>query len=134
MNESSVKQLNHVQMRASQQKEATFKRRALPILNASLTPLSNSPAIARVVDNQSYAAPFPSVNYEDIGLTLKAKPLIHNNSDVALELEIEVRTFGTTITNGIPDILNREYKGGIVLKTVNKRSLRACSPSRIRGA
>ena len=56
------------------------------------------------------------MNYEDLGLTIKAKPLVHNNSDVAVELEIQFRTLGTTNNNGIPDILNREYKGGILLK------------------
>jgi general secretion pathway protein D len=47
---------------------------------------------------------------------LKAKPVVHNNSDVALDIEVQFRTLGTTNTNGIPDILNREYKGGILLK------------------
>ena len=117
MNESSVRQLEHVQLRASQEKDATFKLGSrYPILNASFAPIYNSSAISQVLGNQSYAAAFPSVNYEDIGLTLKAKPLVHNNSDVALELEIQFRTLGTTNTNGIPDILNREYKGGILLK------------------
>ncbi len=117
MNESSVRSLDHVQMRASQGKDATFKLGSrYPILNASFAPIYNNSAIAQVVGNQSYAAPFPSVNYEDIGLTLKAKPLIHGNSDVALELEIQFRTLGSTNSNGIPDILNREYKGGILLK------------------
>ena len=117
MNESSVRQLEHVQLRASQDKDATFKLGSrYPILNASFAPIYNSSAISQVLGNQSYAAAFPSVNYEDIGLTLKAKPLVHNNSDVALELEIQFRTLGTTNTNGIPDILNREYKGGILLK------------------
>jgi general secretion pathway protein D len=117
MNESSVQELDHVQLRASQEKEATFKLGSrYPILNASFAPIYNNSAIAQVVGNQSYAAPFPSVNYEDIGLTLKAKPLVHNNLDVALELDIEFRTLGSTNTNGIPDILNREYKGGILLK------------------
>ena len=117
LNESSVKQLEHVQLRASQDKDATFKLgERYPILNASFAPIYNNPAIAGVVGNQSYAAPFPSVNYEDIGLTLKAKPVVHNNSDVALELEVQVRSLGSTTTNGIPDILNREFKGGILLK------------------
>ncbi len=117
MNESSVQSIEHVQLRASQEKEATFKLgERYPILNASFAPIYNNPAISQVVGNQSYAAPFPSVNYEDIGLTLKAKPLVHNNSDVTLELEIQFRTLGSTNTNGIPDILNREYKGGILLK------------------
>jgi type II secretory pathway component GspD/PulD (secretin) len=117
MNESSVRQLEHVQLRASQQQDATFKLgERYPILNASFAPISNSSAIAGVVGNSSYTAPFPSVNYEDIGLTLKAKPLVHNNSDVAVELEVQFRSLGTSVTNGIPDILNREYKGGILLK------------------
>jgi len=117
MNESSVRQIDHVQLRASQEKDATFKLgQRYPILNASFAPISNSPAIASVVGNQSYAAPFPSVSYEDIGLTLKAKPLVHSNSDIALELEIQFRTLGTVSSNGIPDILNREYKGGILVK------------------
>ena len=117
MNESSVQELDHVQLRASQEKDATFKLgERYPILNASFAPIYNNSAIASVIGNQSYAAPFPSVNYEDIGLTLKAKPVVHNNSDIALELELQFRTLGGINTNGIPDILNREYKGGILLK------------------
>jgi hypothetical protein len=117
MNESSVRSLEHVTLRASQEKEATFKLGSrYPILNASFAPIFNNAAISQVIGNQSFTAPFPSVNYEDIGLTLKAKPVVHNNSDIALELEIQFRTLGNTNTNGIPDILNREYKGGILVK------------------
>jgi general secretion pathway protein D len=117
MNESSVRSLDHVHLRASQEKEATFKLGSrYPILNASFAPVFNNPAIAQAIGNQSFTAAFPSVNYEDIGLTLKAKPLVHNNSDVALELEVQFRTLGTVSANGIPVISNREYKGGILLK------------------
>lgn len=117
MNESSVRTLNHVHLRASQDKEATFKLGSrYPILNASFSPVSNSSAIASAIGNQSFTAPFPSVNYEDIGLTIKAKPLVHNNSDVGLELDVTFRTLGSVSSNGIPIISNREYKGGILLK------------------
>jgi general secretion pathway protein D len=117
MNESSVRSLDHVHLRASQGKDATFKLGSrYPILNASFAPIFNNAAISKVIGNQSFTAAFPSVNYEDIGLTLKAKPLVHGNSDVALELEIQFRTLGTTSANGVPVISNREYKGGILLK------------------
>ena len=117
MNESSVRSLDHVHLRASQEKEATFKLGSrYPILNASFAPIFNNPAISKAIGNQSFTAAFPSVNYEDIGLTLKTKPLVHGNSDVALELEIQFRTLGTANANGIPVISNREYKGGILLK------------------
>src|SRR2546421_7419822 len=117
MNESSVRSLDHVHLRASQEKQATFKLGSrYPILNASFAPVFNNPAISQAIGNQSFTSAFPSVNYEDIGLTLKAKPLVHNNSDIALELQVQFRTLGSTNSNGIPVIFNREYKGGILLK------------------
>ncbi|HYU48283.1 MAG TPA: type II and III secretion system protein [Terriglobales bacterium] len=115
--ENSVRTLEHVTLRASQDKEATFKLGSrLPILNASFAPIFNNSAISQVIQNQSFAAPFPSFNYEDVGLTLKAKPLVHGNSDVSLELELQFRTVSGTNVNGVPIISNREFKGGILLK------------------
>lgn len=117
MNRSDVQQLDHVTLRASHQKDANFKLGTrYPILNASFAPIYNNAAIAQVVGNQSYTAPFPSVSYEDIGLSVKAKPQVHNNSDIALELEVQLRSLGTQSTNGIPNIFNREFKGGIMVK------------------
>ena len=117
LNESSVQSLQHVTLRASQDKEATFKLGArYPVLNASFSPISTSPQIAGVLGNQSYTPPFPSVNYEDIGLTLKAKPTVHHNSDISLELTVQMRALGATNNDGIPIITNREFTGGILLK------------------
>ena len=117
MNESSVQQLDHVQLRASQEKEATFKLGSrYPILNSSYGLGISNPAISKLLGNAASNSVFPTVSYEDIGLTLKAKPLVHNNSDVALTLELEFRTLGATTANGNPIISNREYKGGILLK------------------
>jgi general secretion pathway protein D len=117
LNESSVRTLNHVMLRASQGKEATFKLGSrYPVLNGTFAPLSNSSAISGVLQNQSFVAPFPSVNYEDLGLTLKAKPSVHRNSDVGLEVTVQFRALGGTSNDGIPIINNREYTGGVLLK------------------
>jgi len=117
MNESSVQELDHVQLRASQTKEATFKLGSrYPIVNSSYSAGLSSAALKALGVQSSSVAMIPSVSYEDIGLTLKAKPLVHNNSDVALELEIQFRNLGAAAANGNPIISNREYKGGILLK------------------
>lgn len=117
LNESSIRNLEHVTMRASQGKDATFKLGSrYPILNASFAPIFNSQAISQVIGNNSFTAAFPSVNYEDIGFTLKAKPSVHGTSAVGLQLEMQFRNLGNTSSNGIPVISNREYKGSILLK------------------
>lgn len=117
MNESSVRALEHMTLRASHEKDATFKLGSrYPIINASFAPIFNNAAISQVIGNQSFTAPFPSFNYEDLGLTIKAKPSVHGTTDVSLQLEMQFRTLGGASLNGVPVISNREYKGGIALK------------------
>jgi general secretion pathway protein D len=117
LNESWVRNLDHATLRASQGKDTNFHLGTrYPILNASFAPVFNSPAIAQVIGNNSFQTPFPSFNYEDLGLTVKAKPYIHRNSDVGLQLELQLRSLGSQTSNGIPAINNREYKGSITLK------------------
>ena len=116
VNESWSRDLEDVSMRASQGDKATFHLgERYPILNASYAPIYNSPQIAQVLGNQTYVAPFPSVSYEDLGLNLTAKPAVHGDGSVSLELEIQVRSLTGTSNNGVPIISNKEYKGSIVL-------------------
>jgi general secretion pathway protein D len=117
LNESSVRTLEHLTMRAAHEKEATFKLGSrYPIINASFAPVFNSAAISKVIGDSSFTAPFPSFNYEDLGLTMKVKPSVHGTTDVSMQLEMQFRTLGNVSLNGVPVISNREYKGGIALK------------------
>lgn len=117
VNESNVRNLEHVTLRASQNNAAVLKiGERYPILNATFAPIYNTPAISQVLGNQSYIAPFPSFNFEDLGLNLKATPVIHSNTDVSLKIELNIRSLGNQTVNGIPIILNREYSGSITLK------------------
>jgi general secretion pathway protein D len=116
LNESWVRTLEHATLRAAQGNEATFRMGSrYPILNASFAPVFNTPAISQVLQNGSFQAPFPSFSYEDLGLTLKAKPAVYTNSDVGLTFEMDFRTLAGQSINGVPVIANREYKGSITL-------------------
>jgi Flp pilus assembly secretin CpaC len=117
LNESWARSLSHVTLRASQGNEANYHvGERYPILNGSYAPAFNSSAISAVLGNQSYVAPFPSVSYEDLGLSLKAKPVIHGDGDVSLALELQVRALTGASSNGVPVISNEEYKGSIRLR------------------
>jgi len=116
LNESYITSLDRATLRASQGNEATFRMGSrYPILNATFAPVFNSAAISQVLQNNSFQAAFPSFNYEDLGLTVKAKPSITSNSDVSLQLEISLRSLAGQSFNGVPVIGNREYKGSITL-------------------
>ncbi|MGA2902613.1 MAG: hypothetical protein ABSD98_02180 [Candidatus Korobacteraceae bacterium] len=117
LNESYIKNLEHVTLRAAHNDPAVLKiGERYPIVNATFAPIYNSSAIASVIGNQSYIAPFPSFNFEDLGLVLKVTPLIRSSEDVAMKLELQIRSLGTTTNNGIPIINNREYTGDISVK------------------
>jgi general secretion pathway protein D len=69
----------------------------------------------------------PSFQYEDLGITLKAKPQINiapvvdgiskdTTDDVTLGLNLAIRALGGSAINGVPVINNREYDGSIRLK------------------
>jgi len=117
LNESAVKALEHVTMRAAQGKESTFHIGSrYPIINATFAPIFNSPAISQALQNNSFISPVPSVSYEDIGLSLKVKPSIHGDADVGMGIDMQFRSLSGNNVNGIPVISNREYIGAIGLK------------------
>ncbi len=117
LNESNLRSLEHVMLRAGQNDAAVLKiGERYPLVNATFAPIYNSPAIAQVVGNASYKAPFPSFSFEDLGLILKATPLIHGDREITLKLDLAIRSLGTQNVNGIPIINNREYSGTISVK------------------
>jgi type II secretory pathway component GspD/PulD (secretin) len=116
-NKSDLKSLDHLTIRAAQNTAATVKiGERYPILNSTFSPIFNTASIASVIGNGSYIAPFPSFNYEDLGLVVKATPSIQQNRDVRLNLEMQIRALGAGTNNGVPIITNEEYKGTISLK------------------
>ncbi len=113
LNSSQISTLEHVTLHASHGDTANFRIGSrYPIINASYAPIYSSSAINKVLQNQTYIAPIPSFNYEDLGILLKTTPQIRPH-DVALNFEMEIRSLGTTSVNGVPIINNRQYSGSI---------------------
>lgn len=117
LNESWARSVSRVTLKVEQGNEATFKvGERYPIMNASYAPIYNSSAISAVLGNQSYQPPFPSISYEDLGLNLKAKPVVHGNREVSMTLQLQVRALTGASANGVPVISNQEYEGSIRLR------------------
>ena len=116
-NNSNIRSLEHMTLRAMQGKPASLMiGTRYPILNATFAPIFNTPAIAQSIQTNSFIAPFPSVSYEDLGLTVKATPSVHGESDVTLDLETQLRALTGQVLNGVPVISQRSYKSAITVK------------------
>jgi hypothetical protein len=51
--------------------------------------------------------PYPGSEYIDLGVKVKATPVLHGNEEVTLQLEFEIRALAGASINGIPIISNR---------------------------
>ncbi|OFW08932.1 MAG: hypothetical protein A3H27_00535 [Acidobacteria bacterium RIFCSPLOWO2_02_FULL_59_13] len=50
----------------------------------------------------------PTIQYEDLGVTLKATPYLHAFREITLNLDLALRNLGAEELNGIPVIANRQ--------------------------
>jgi type II secretory pathway component GspD/PulD (secretin) len=56
------------------------------------------------------------VQYEDLGLTLKATPKVLRNDEVALSIDMKLDSLAGTFIDGNPVLDNRAYKGVVTIK------------------
>lgn len=58
----------------------------------------------------------PQIQYQDLGLTLKATPKVMRNDDVALTIDLKIDALAGSAVNGNPILANRSYSGVITLR------------------
>jgi len=74
LNESTAHTLEHAILRWHRERSDISCGLAFFHIERHLCAIFNSPAISQVIQNNSFQAAFPSFNYEDIGLSMKASP------------------------------------------------------------
>ncbi|MFZ0970194.1 MAG: FG-GAP-like repeat-containing protein [Candidatus Acidiferrales bacterium] len=86
----------------------------------SATIILNSNAVesllASSVTGGEVGTPYPSVEYLDLGVKLKATPRLHPDNEVTLQLSLEIRSLSGVTLNGLPIITNRTIEHTVRLK------------------
>lgn len=131
LNSSDSKELDDIQLRLADGQDETVKSGSrYPILQASYSGLATSgvniPGLTSAGSSSGLTSllssitgsttQIPQVQYQDLGLTLKANPRIMRNGDVALNLDMKITSLAGELLNGIPVLNNRSYTGVITLK------------------
>jgi Flp pilus assembly secretin CpaC len=131
LNSSESRQLDNVQMRLGDGEEGKLRLgQKYPIQTSSYSNMESSgtniPGLtAAGVSSQlssllssltSSASTIPMVEYQDLGLTLKATPKVMRNNEVALSLDLKIDALAGTSINGVPTLNNRAYSGVVTLR------------------
>jgi Flp pilus assembly secretin CpaC len=131
LNSSESRELDQIQLRLGDGEEGTMRLgERYPIMTSSysgvlastasipgLTSVGNSSALSSLLASASSAVPsVPMVEYQDLGLTLKATPKVLRNGEVALTLDLKIDALAGSSINGVPVLDNRAYSGVVTLK------------------
>ncbi len=82
---------------------------------SSVTVTLNTVQSSTGANAASSQAAYPSAEYEDLGLKIKATPRLHAGDDVTLQLQFDIKSLTGTNINGIPILSNRQIEQTIRL-------------------
>ena len=131
LNSSESRELDALQLRLSDGEEGTLKAgMRYPITTSQysnlggigqnipgLTSAGSSSSLSSLLSSLS-ATPstIPQIEYQDLGLTLKATPRVVRSGEVALTIDMKITALGAQSLNGVPVLNNRSYSGVVSLK------------------
>ena len=131
LNSSDSRELDEMQLRLGDGEAATIKSGTkYPIQTSSFSSLGSSTAsiagltgagtsssLSSLLASYGGSVPnVPQVEYQDLGLTLKATPKVLRNDDVALTIDLKIDALAGTTINGNPVLNNRAWSGVVTLK------------------
>jgi type II secretory pathway component GspD/PulD (secretin) len=143
LNSSDVRMLDALQVRAGTNQDATFRAGTrYPIVTSTYTTGIQSSVASAVsglningtnvgsllqqLGNTSVTV--PQIQYEDLGLTLKATPVVLRAGTVQLKLDLKLEALGAGTLNGIP-VLNSRQLTSIATIPVGQTALLASEVS-----
>ena len=131
LNYSDSRELDEMQLRLGDGEAATMRSGTrYPIQTSSFSSLSgsipnipgltgagSSGSLSSLLGSLGGSVPnVPQVEYQDLGLTLKATPKVMRNNDVALTIDLKIDALAGSSINGNPILNNRAYSGVVTLR------------------
>ena len=144
LNTSDTRALDAVQLRIGDRQTGTFRAGTrYPITTATYsTGASNSSALSGININgvsaasllskflgNANGATIPQIQYEDLGVTLKATPIVQKSNSVSIHLDLKIEALTGGSINNIPVLANRQFvsdvtvidgQTALVVSTLNK--------------
>jgi general secretion pathway protein D len=130
LNSSDSRELDQFQLRLGDGEDGTLKSGTrYPIETSSFSSLGGSnlnipglnlpgtsSGLSGILGSLGGATPnIPMIQYEDLGLTLKATPSILRSGDIALKVDMKIAALAGSSINGVPVLANRAWTGVVTV-------------------
>ena len=76
-------------------------------------PIETSLFTSQVNSRSAVGVPPPTIQFEDLGLTLKLTPHVHGTEEISLDVEAQFELLGAGNFNGIPEIDQTKYQSSV---------------------
>jgi Flp pilus assembly secretin CpaC len=127
LNSSDTRALDSIQLRVGDRQTGNFKSGTrYPITTSTYTSAvaGNASALAgttingvsaQSLLNQASSVTIPQIQYEDLGLAVKASPSVQRSGLVRLKLDLKIEALGGSSINNIPILANRQYTSDVTV-------------------
>lgn len=131
MNSSDTRALDSIQLRLGDRQTGTFRSGTrYPIITSTYTSgiPGNTGSLAGTTINGVSASTIlnqflgtqgsvtiPQIQYEDLGLTLKATPTVQKSGMVSIKLDLKVEALAGGVLNNIPVLANRQFVSAVMV-------------------
>lgn len=145
LNSSDTRALDSIKLRLGDRQTGTFRSGTrYPIITSTYTTgvVGNQGSLAGTtvngvsaqdLINQTSSITIPQIQYEDLGLTLKATPSVQKSGRVMLQLDLKIEALASASLNSIPVLANRQYVSTVTVGD-GESTLLASSLSRTESA
>jgi general secretion pathway protein D len=126
---SDTRALNDIQIRVGDRQPATFRigqrfpittatySTASPAQTSALAGLSINGVSASSLLNAAVGSPItiPQIQYEDLGLTLKATPVVQRSGAIKMHIELKIEALAGGSVNAIPILNNQQFASDVTV-------------------
>jgi general secretion pathway protein D len=128
LNSSDVRAVDDIQLRVGDRQAAVFRvgsrypvttsTYSFSTVSSSTTALAgltvNGVSAANLLNSVSTAT-IPQIQYEDLGLTLKATPTVQKSNNITVHLELKIEALAGTSLNNIPVLSSRQFTADVTI-------------------
>ena len=144
LNSSDTRVLDTIKLRLGDRETGTFRSGTrYPIITSTYTSATASTPLAgatvngvsaqSLVNQGSSSVTIPQIQFEDLGLTLKAMPTVQKSGRVSILLDLKIEALAGSVINNIPILASRQYVSTVTVGD-GESALLASSLSRTESA